>query len=78
MIGSSNASTNLFIAQTSVEVCIFVTINFIITTERLDVGEKQRKLSSLVIYVGLKKNIILDTIQSRILLLVFKLRVFGK
>lgn len=76
MIGSSNASTNLFIAQTSVEVCIFVTINFIITTERLDVGEKQRKLSSLVIYVGLKKNIILDTIQSRILLLVFKLRVF--
>lgn len=67
MIGSSNASTNLFIAQTSVEVCIFVTINFIITTERLDVGEKQRKLSSLVIYVGLKKNIILDTIQSRIL-----------
>lgn len=54
MIGSSNASTNLFIAQTSVEVCIFVTINFIITT-RLDVGEKQRKLSSLVIYVGLKK-----------------------
>lgn len=77
MIGSSNASTNSFIAQTSVEVCIFVTINFIITT-RLDVGEKQRKLSSLVIYVGLKKNIILDTIQSRILLLVFKLRVFGK
>lgn len=55
MIGSSNASTNLFIAQISVEVCIFVTINFIITTERLDVGEKQRKLSSLVIYVGLKK-----------------------
>lgn len=55
MIGSLNASTNLFIAQTSVEVCIFVTINFIITTERLDVGEKQRKLSSLVIYVGLKK-----------------------
>lgn len=54
MIGSLNASTNLFIAQTSVEVCIFVTINFIITT-RLDVGEKQRKLSSLVIYVGLKK-----------------------
>lgn len=78
MIESLNASTNLFIAQTSVEVCIFVTINFIITTERLDVGEKQRKLSSLVIYVGLKKNIILDTIQSRILLLVFKLRVFGK
>lgn len=75
MIGSLNASTNLFIAQTSVEVCIFVTINFIITT-RLDIGEKQRKLSSLVIYVGLKKNIILDTIQSRILLLVFKLRVF--